>query len=270
MTVFEPDVLQALQAYASSCGKTAFVHIKFDTGMNRIGLRYEWEAKELAAELTSCPNVSVRGIYTHFSVADNLSDENNRFTEEQLTRYNTLRQFFPDEIPSHVCNSAMAIRHSKAYFNAVRQGISLYGYPPVQTELPFKPALTWQTEVTYVKPIHSGDSVGYGRTYIAERDRVVATVAVGYGDGYHRASSNKGCVLIRGMRAPIIGNICMDQIMVDVTDIPGVCRGDEVILIGSQGKECITAEDVASWAGTISYEILLGITSRVPRIWKKK
>ena len=152
----------------------------------------------------------------------------------------------------------------------VRAGISMYGYPPVESRLALKPFMTWKTEVTYVKELQPGDTVSYGRTFTVEKPLRAATVAVGYGDGYHRAVSGKGCVLIGGRRAPILGRVCMDQLIADVTDIPGVCAGDEVVLLGQQGGECIDAEELAAWAGTISYEVLLAATGRVPRVWENE
>ena len=164
-----------------------------------------------------------------------------------------------------MANSAAELIFPEAYFDCVREGISLYGYPPVQTDLPFRRALRWSTEVVHVKTIPAGTTVSYGRTFAASRDLRLATVAVGYGDGYHRAASNKGKMLVRGQLADIVGRMCMDQTMIDVTDIPGVSAGDEVVLIGRQGERVIDAEMLAAWCGTISYEVLLAVTARVPR-----
>ena len=149
----------------------------------------------------------------------------------------------------------------------VRAGISMYGYPPVETALPLRLAMSWTTEVTYVKQIDAGDTVSYGRRFTAEKPTRLATIACGYGDGYHRAASGQAEVLIRGPRAKVVGRICMDQMMADVTEIPGVAAGDQVTLMGCDGAETITAEDIARWAGTISYEVLLAATGRVERVW---
>jgi len=164
-----------------------------------------------------------------------------------------------------VANSAMSLLAPEAYFDMIREGISLYGYPPVHTDLPFRPALSWLTEVVHMKEVQTGESIGYGRAFRAERAMRIATVAVGYGDGYHRMASNQGFMLIRGVRVPIVGRVCMDQTMVDVSQIPDVQVGDEVVLLGTQGGESILAEELAAWAGTISYEVLLAVTQRVPR-----
>ena len=149
----------------------------------------------------------------------------------------------------------------------VRAGISMYGYPPVATDLPLKPFLRWIAPVTHVKEIAPGDAVSYGCTYTADRPMRVATIACGYGDGYHRAASGKAEVILHGRRVPVIGRICMDQMMADVSAVPETRPGDEAILIGEDGEARITAEDVAAWAGTISYEVLLAATNRVDRIW---
>lgn len=268
-TVFTPEMVEELEREASRQGKTALVHIKLDTGMNRIGLRTVEEAQVIADALRRCPHVQATGIFTHFADADSPVDGKlNEFSREQLRRYCELRSVFDPQIPAHAANSAVALLAPEAYFSMVREGISLYGYPPVKTDLAFRPALSWITEVVNVKTVHPGDTIGYGRTFEAEHEMRIATIAVGYGDGYHRSLSNRGEVLIRGHRAPIVGRVCMDQTMVDVSDIPDVCTGDEVVLIGTQEAETIDAEQVAAWAGTISYEVLLAATQRVPRIFQ--
>ncbi len=266
-TVFEPSMVQLLDETAASLGKPALVHIKLDTGMGRIGLRTEGEADELASALANAKNVQVTGIYTHFADADHLDAQGslNTYTQKQLELFNLLRSHFDPSIPAHASNSAMSLVAPQAYFAMIREGISLYGYPPVPTGLDFQPALRWVSEVVYVKDIHAGDSVGYGCTYTADRDRRIATVAVGYGDGYHRIVSNRGQMLVNGKRANIVGRVCMDQTMLDVTDIPDVQTGSQVVLIGTQGSEYIGADELARWADTISYEVLLAITTRVAR-----
>jgi len=269
LTVFEPHMVEVLEEAAVSIGKPALVHIKLDTGMNRIGLKTEGEADALALALSQATHVMVTGIYTHFADADNLTDagEINTYTHQQLELFQTLRAHFDPAIPAHVSNSAMSLVAPDAYFNMIRQGISLYGYPPVATGLDFHHALRWESEVVYVKELCAGCSIGYGCTYTTNRPMRVATVAVGYGDGYHRVMSNKGQMLINGKRANIIGRICMDQTIVDVTDIPDVQVGSQAVLIGTQGSECIGADELAIWAETISYEVLLAITTRVPRTY---
>lgn len=266
-TVFTPEMIALLDAEAARQGREALVHIKLDTGMNRIGLRTEAEADAVARALSEASHVRVCGIYTHFADADNPRGNGtlNSFSRQQLKRFHELRSHFDASIPSHVANSAMSLLAPEAYFDMVREGISLYGYPPVHTELPFRPALRWVTEVVHVKEIRAGETIGYGRSFKAEKPMRIATVAVGYGDGYHRACSNSAQMLIHGKRVPIVGRVCMDQTMLDVTDVENVQAGDEAVILGTQGEEHIDAEELAGWAQTISYEVLLAITPRVPR-----
>lgn len=268
-TVFTAECIEALETEAVRQGKTALVHIKLDTGMNRIGLRTVEEARAVAEALNRAPHVRANGLYTHFAAAD-MPDENgqlNTFSLAQLERFRELRSCFDPAIPVHAANSAATLLAKEAHFNMVREGITLYGYPPVPTDGDFRQALSWLTEVVHVKQIKAGECIGYGCTYTAERDMKIATVAVGYGDGYHRALSNKGEMIIRGKRVPIVGRVCMDQTMVDVTEVPDVCPGDEVVLIGRQGQQRIDALEVAAWADTISYEVLLAVAQRVPRVY---
>ena len=268
-TVFCADMVEWIDHEAARRHKTASVHIKLDTGMNRIGLKTEDEATALSAALKAAAHIKPTGIYTHFASADEPMDDGslNAFSHHQLECFHQLRSHFDQNIPAHVANSAMSLLAPEAYFSMIREGISLYGYPPVKTELSFAPALSWRSEIVHIKEIRQGETVGYGRSFTAERNMRLATVAVGYGDGYHRTISNKGQMLICGKRAPIVGRICMDQTMVDVTDIPQAQVGEEVILIGTQQGETISADEVAGWAGTISYEVLLSITARVPRLY---
>ena len=268
-TVFTPEMVMCLEQAAAAENGEALMHIKLDTGMNRIGLKTESEAAALTAALKTAPHVRVTGIYTHFADADHLTETGDlhSFSNQQLKRFQTLRSCFDPSIPAHVSNSAMSLAAPEAWFERVREGIVLYGYPPVPTDLPFRPALSWMTEVVHVKEVRAGESIGYGCTYTAQQDMRIATVAVGYGDGYHRMLSNRGKMLIHGHMAPIVGRVCMDQTMVDVTHIPDVRAGDEAVLIGCQGNERIDAEMLAEWAGTISYEVLLSISPRVERIY---
>ena len=268
-TVFEPTMVRTLEETASRVGKPALVHLKVDTGMGRIGLRTEGEADALALALSEAPHVKVTGIYTHFADADRVMPEGelSDYTKMQLERFQALRARFDPSIPAHAANSALSLRCPDAYLSMIREGISLYGYPPVPTDLPFKPVLRWESEIVYIKDIHAGDSVGYGCTFTADRDYRIATVAVGYGDGYHRVMSNRGQMLVCGKRANIVGRICMDQTMIDVTGIPDVAAGTQAVLIGAQGNDFIGADELAKWADTISYEVLLAITTRVPRTY---
>lgn len=264
LTVCDPSMVRSVQRAAIACGCRGYVHLKVDTGMGRIGARTEAEIQAMLSALESCPQVSLAGAFTHFADADGTDMT---YTEQQYRRFIQLTAALPEGLIRHCCNSAAIHRMPWAAMDMVRAGISLYGYPPVATDMPLKPCMDWKTRVTYVKTIATGEKVSYGCTFTADRPMRLATIACGYGDGYHRAASGKAEVLIRGQRARITGRICMDQMMADVTDIPQVQPGDEVTLMGCDGDECITAEDIAAWADTISYEVLLAATGRVPRVW---
>ena len=266
-TVCSPDMVRACQQACERTGReTAEVHLKIDSGMSRIGVRTPEERDAVLAALRECPQVRLTGAYTHFSDADG-NEAGEAFSEKQFRRFLTLTEGMTG-IKRHCANSAAALRHPEWALDMVREGISLYGYPPVETGLPLKPCMTWRARVSYVKELPAGEYVSYGRTYRTEKPVRVATVTCGYGDGYHRAASGQAEVLIRGKRAKILGRICMDQMMADVTDIPGVEPEDPVTLMGTDGEESISAEDVARWSGTIPYEILLSCGSRVERILK--
>ena len=267
LTVCDAQMVRWAEAAAVKFGKPASVHLKMDTGMSRIGCRTEAEVKNVLQTLAECPHVHLTGTFTHFADADG---EDMAFTYEQLRRFRQLTDLLPVGIIRHCANSAAIHRLPEAAFDMVRAGISMYGYPPVATDMPLKPFMTWETEVTYVKEINPGDTVSYGRTFRAEAPRRVATIACGYGDGYHRAASGKAQVIIAGRKVPVIGRICMDQMMADVSDLPDVKAGDRVVLMGTMGDATITAEDIAQWAGTISYEVLLAATNRVPRVWENE
>ena len=271
-TVFEPHMVQVLDELASTIGKPAKVHIKLDTGMGRIGVQTDEEAVALAEALRAAKHVKATGIYTHFSDADNPPQEGgmNDYSHCQFNRFAQMKNHFPPGLLTHAANSALSLIAPEAHFHMVREGIALYGYPPVATTLPFRRALQWQSEVVHVKTVEKGTSIGYGRTFIAPDTMCIATVAVGYGDGYHRAGSNRAQMLVNGKRANVVGRICMDQTMIDVTGIEQVNVGSPVVLIGKQGDEEIGADELAAWAGTISYEVLLAVTNRVPRFYSQE
>lgn len=267
LTVCSPEMVSAVEEAAKSLDQVGQVHLKIDTGMRRIGVRNEAELGAMLDAFAACPHVSLTGVFTHLANADG---ENEAFTKAQVDRFTALSALLPHGIIRHCANSAAIHRYMpETAFNMVRMGISLYGYPPVSTQCPVAPCLSWTTEVTYVKKVEAGDTIGYGRTFSVDHPMKIATVACGYGDGYHRAASGKAQVILHGQKAPVIGRICMDQMMVDVTEIDQVTAGDKVTLLGRDGDASITAEDIAQWAGTISYEVLLAATNRVPRIWKQ-
>lgn len=233
------------------------VHLKIDTGMGRFGCPPE-DAPALASFISRSRGLRLAGTWTHFASAES-DDAMTRRQSDLFTE--TLERFDVDPGLRHACNSAAARRHPEFALDAVRCGIATYGceWPEMQ------PALALRSVVTHVKTVEPGATVGYGATWTAPGRRRVATVAIGYADGVHRARSNRGDVLVRGRRAPLIGTVSMDAITLDVTDVPGVQLGDVATLIGVDGDELITAEDVGSWSGTISYEVLTGLGPRVER-----
>ena len=263
--VYTPEHIALMEKACREQGKTCTVHIKVDSGMARLGIRTPQEAQEMTGALRQAAHVHAEAVFTHFCDAD---AENDDYTVLQAARFEEIARELPDGLLRHMSASAAALRYPCLRHDMVRLGIAMYGcspYPGGETGL--IPALTWLSEVMMVKTIAAGECVGYGCTYRAERPVKVATVAVGYGDGYPRLMSNTGSVLIRGRRCPVIGNVCMDMIMVDVTDADGVHAGDEVVLLGRQGSEVIKAEEIAGICHTISYEILLAPKPRVPRYY---
>jgi alanine racemase len=268
--VYSDEILAALDESAKRLGKRAKIHIKIDTGMSRIGVRPGKELDALLSAIKACGNVDVEGMFTHFAVSE-ISDKS--FTLLQARRFdeaiNAVRQagFRP---VVHASNSGASLDMPQVSYDMVRLGIAMYGYYPGENSnraIKLEPAMSWYTTVTYVKQIEKGDTVSYGRLFTASVPTRVATIAIGYGDGYKRNFTGKASVIIGGRRVPVIGRICMDQCMVDVSDIPDVKPGDRVTLIGKDGGEKIDAEELAGWIGTISYEILLSIMARVSRIY---
>ena len=264
--VFDRERVRYLEKAAEDMDTVARVHLKCDTGMGRIGVRTEEELREVLSEIEASPRVRLTGAFTHLADADG---EDDGYSLEQIRRFDRMRALMPEGIICHAAASAAAVRYPQARYQMVRQGISLYGCPPVPESPALKPALSWHTEIAYVKTVPAGTCVSYGCTFRAERETRVATLPVGYGDGYHRALSGKAQVLIGGKRCPVIGRVCMDQLMADVTDLPEEeCRiGAPAVLLGRQGNEEIPAEELAAWAGTISYEMLLAATARVPILY---
>lgn len=264
-TVCSPETVRLCEKACEELNTDCAVHLKVDSGMGRIGVRNRNELTAVLDTLKICPRVKLTGTYTHFADADG---EDGNYTRLQFDRFRELIRDLPEGILRHCANSAAIHRYPETAMDMVRIGISLYGYPPVENGLNLHPAMEWRCGVSYVKTVEPGEAVSYGMIWHAERPSRIATVTCGYGDGYHRSATGKASVIIRGQKAPVVGRICMDQMMADVTDIPGVIPGDSVILLGEEGEERLTAEDLASAAGTISYEILLAATDRVKRIQK--
>ncbi len=274
-TVFSKEYAQQLDTFAKKNAVKIKVHIKLDTGMSRLGFDYrtdDFPGKNEMLEIIKLENLIFEGIFTHFAVADTEAAESRLFTEKQFERLKSANGILADNGISvrfmHCCNSAGTLLGKEYRLNLVRPGIILYGLSPSpdMNSLTEKllPVMTLKSVVSMVKEIEDGDTVSYGRTYRAGHKLKIATVTAGYADGYPRRLSGKGEVLIAGKRAPIIGRICMDQLMVDISEIPNVKSGDEVILFGKD----LPVDEIAEKAGTINYEIVCGITGRVPRIYK--
>lgn len=275
LTVFAKENALVISRIAGEMGKTAKIHIKLDTGMGRLGfLPNEESAKEIS-EIFSMPNIEVEGIFSHFATAD---ETDKTFAYEQAKKYGEFVALLESrgmKFPlKHLCNSAgiIDLADGGVKYNMVRSGIMTYGlYPSEEVEkdkVELYPALSLISHVAFVKEVDSGFAVSYGATYVTDKTTRIATIPVGYGDGYPRALSNKGRVLIGGEYAPIIGRVCMDQFMVDVTDITNVKQGDEVVLVGTQGDKRISVEEVADLAGSFNYEFVCGINKRVPRVYE--
>lgn len=269
LTASSVERLEQIDAVAAQMGKKARVHLKIDTGMERIGVHY-YNAHTLQEAALRCKHVEVEGIYSHFANADSADLTHARL---QLERFNEVLRFYErHSLPMplrHIANSAAILQLPESYFDMVRAGILLYGVYPsreVQRTIEVKPALTWKSRVVYFKVVLPGHPVSYGSTWQADHPVRVVTIPVGYGDGYFRSMSNRAQVLLRGKRYPQVGRICMDQMMVNIEQ-DSAYNGDEVILLGEANGERITAEDLADWAGTIPYEILTNINTRVPRLY---
>ncbi|MBN2306070.1 MAG: alanine racemase, partial [Anaerolineae bacterium] len=258
LTVTERAAAECVSAQARAQRKTAVVHVKVDTGMGRFGL-LPGEVVPFFDLLAKLPGLEIEGIYSHFSVADSADKT---YTHQQFGIFTDVLQQLAAagrHIPvRHIANSAATLDLPAMHLDAVRVGIALYGLYPsdeVGPVVPLQPALALKSRVARVRTLPAGSSISYGRTYITPRAMPVALIPVGYGDGYHRLLSNRGAVLINGQRAPIIGRVCMDQFVVDVSLVESVRVDDPVVLIGRQGAACIRAEEVARWAETINYEV---------------
>jgi alanine racemase len=267
MTASSLFKLRQIEETAAAMGATAKVHVKIDTGMGRIGVQ-PGSAPALFDAILDAPHCELRGVYTHFA-SSHAADP--AFTREQIDRFLTVTDYFTRRNvpmpPRHAANSGAILQHPDSIFDMVRPGIMLYGvYPGPDTARTARliPALSFRTRVVYFKAVKKGFPIGYDHMWTASRDTRIVTLPVGYGDGYTRALSNNGDVLIGGNRYPIAGMISMDQCMVDIGE-DSAYNGDEVVLIGSQGEECITVEEIAERIGTIPYEVLTGINTRVPR-----
>ena len=272
-TICDLQILEALSKVAGENGKTVGIHIKIDTGMGRLGVSPP-KTLNFVKKISKMRNIKIEGIFTHLAATN---EKDGIYTKMQLDKYKKALLELEKEginIPlKHIANSAAILNSSSMYLDAVRPGIILYGlFPSPKSErtVELKPAAEFKTKIIFLKKVPPGKSIGYGRTYITTKTTKVATLPVGYADGYSRLLSNKAEVLVRGERAPIIGRICMDLCMIDVTHIPKVRVGNEVILWGRQGSETIWAEEIAEKIGSIVYEVICMVDKeRVPRVFIK-
>ncbi len=269
LTASSVERLEQIDAIAGQMGVKAKVHLKIDTGMERIGVHY-YSAHTIQDAALKCANVEVEGIFSHFANADSPDLAHARL---QVERFNEVLRFYENHsLPMpirHMANSAAILQLPESHFDMVRPGIMLYGvYPSLEAarSVQVQPALAWKSRVVYFKVVRPGHPVSYGSTWQSDHPVRIVTLPVGYGDGYFRSLSNKTQVIIRGKKYPQVGRVCMDQMMVNI-EANSAFNGDEVTLIGEAGGEAITAQDLADWAGTIPYEILTNINTRVPRVY---
>ncbi|BDZ82679.1 alanine racemase [Claveliimonas bilis] len=270
MTCYTLEMAEDISKRAQKLNKKAYIHIKLDTGMSRLGFQITEESVEEICRIASLPNLVLEGMYSHFATAD---ETDKTFTKKQLERYLWMKEKLEERkvtFPYYHCsNSAGIIDVKEANMDLVRAGISTYGlYPSNEVEkknVPLKPALQLISHVAHVKWVESGTPVSYGCTYVTKRRTRIATIPVGYGDGYPRSLSNKGYVMIRGKKAPILGRVCMDQFMVDVTDIDAVTFQDRVTLVGTDGGEDLPVEVLSDLSGRFNYEFVCDLGKRIPR-----
>lgn len=271
--IFHYEDAVALSEEAQRQGKTAAFHFAVDTGMSRIGFQPTEEDADLCAKIFRLPGLYAEGIFSHFATADCEDLEKSR---QQVAKFDAFCQMLKDrsvEIPLRHMDNSAGLMNFTQHYEMVRAGIVTFGmYPSEEVDqrlLRLQPALQWFSRVTHVKTLPAGREISYGGTYVTAKETRVATVPVGYADGYRRSLSNKFYVLIRGKRAPILGRVCMDQMMVDVTDIPDVALNDLVVLVGRSGDEEITMEQIAGAADSFNYEFVCGISRRVPRLYTR-
>ncbi len=271
-TIYTYEQAKVMSEVATSKGKLAKVHVKLDTGMNRIGFGCVNESVEAIVNISQLPGLDVEGIYTHYYLAD-VKDKT--VANLQLERYTQMLQWLEEKGVSfalrHISNSAGIMEMPNETYDMVRSGIATYGlYPSEEMDKEacvLYPAMQLISHVTHVKMVHKGETIGYGASYTLPEDKMIATVEVGYADGYPRALSNQGRMLVHGEYAPIVGRVCMDQTMIDVSHIPDVKVGDKVVLVGKQGKNSISVEELADMSASFNYEFVCDVNRRVPRVF---
>ena len=270
-TIFHYEDAVALSKAAQLLDKPAAFHFAVDTGMSRIGFQATEEDADICAEIAKLPGLQAEGLFSHFATADCADLSKARQQAELFDKFYEMLKERGVEIPIRHMDNSAGLMNFENHYEMVRAGIVTYGMYPseeVPTDsLPLRPALQWLSRVTHVKTLPAGREISYGGTFVTSKDTVVATVPVGYADGYRRSLSGRFYVLIRGKRAPILGRVCMDQLMVDVTDIPGVTLNDRVTLVGKNGGAEISMEEIAAAADSFNYEFVCGISRRVPRVY---
>lgn len=270
MTCYTEEMAKEVSALASGMNKVAHIHIKLDTGMSRLGFLINEESADAIARIAKMPGLKLEGMYTHFAKADELDKT---FTEKQIKNYLWMKETLKEKgvtFPYYHCsNSAGIIDVKEANMDLARAGISTYGLYPseevIKENVPLKPAMELISHAAHVKWVEAGTPISYGGTYITEKKTKIVTVPVGYGDGYPRSLSNKGYVLIHGKKAPILGRVCMDQFMVDATDIEEVAFGDKITLVGNDGDEKLPVEILSELSGRFNYEFVCDLGKRIPR-----
>ena len=272
-TIFHYEDAVALSKAAQLLDKSAAFHFAVDTGMSRIGFQATEEDADICAEIAKLPGLQAEGLFSHFATADCPDLTKSRAQAELFDKFYQMLKDRGVEIPIRHMDNSAGLMNFENHYEMVRAGIVTYGMYPSEDvptgTLPLRPALQWLSRVTHVKTLPAGREISYGGTYVTTKETVVATVPVGYADGYRRSLSGKFYVLIRGRRAPILGRVCMDQMMVDVTDIPGVTLNDRVTLVGKNGSEEITMEQISAVADSFNYEFVCGISRRVPRVYSR-
>ena len=273
-TIFHYEAAVALSRAAQLLGKDAAFHLAVDTGMSRIGFQATEEDADICAEIANLPGLVCEGIFSHYATADCEDLSKSRAQAELFDKFCQMMKDRGVEIPLRHMDNSAGLMNFPNHYELVRSGIVTYGmYPSDEVDpglLKIQPALQWLSRVTHVKTLPAGREISYGGTYVTTKETRVATVPVGYADGYRRCLSGNFYVLIRGKKAPILGRVCMDQMMVDVTDIPDVTLNDRVVLVGKSGDEEITMEQLASAMDTINYEVVCGISRRVPRVYCRR
>lgn len=275
LTLCDMESAYEISEAASKIGETAEVHIKVDTGMGRIGFPADGSCALQVVEAVKLPNIKATGIYTHFARADEADKSATELQYMQFLAFiDTMEKHGISGLLRHAENSAAILSLPEYQLDMVRLGISLYGMSPSDEVVPegitLCPAMEIKSHIAFVKTVPIRTAIGYNATYVTSAPRVIATVPVGYGDGYPRALSNCGRVLVHGHSAPIVGRVCMDQMMIDVTDVPEVKRGDTVTLMGREGQEMISAEEIGALSHSFHYEMVCNVGKRIPRVYYKK